>query len=102
MILLKEAGMKLPISDRSSHHRRSVRKGVLGNFTKFTGKHLCQSLFFNKLQASGGSFFSDLLEHWYGFVEYAKKILSLARVSYLVNDVKSLRHQELRVGVTYY
>ena len=25
----------------------SVRKGVLRNFTKFTGKHMCQSLFFN-------------------------------------------------------
>ena len=24
-------------------------KGVLGNFTKFTGRHLCQSLFFNKV-----------------------------------------------------
>ena len=23
-------------------------KGVLKNFTKFTGKHLCQSVFFNK------------------------------------------------------
>ena len=23
-------------------------KGVLRNFTKFTGKHICQSLFFNK------------------------------------------------------
>ena len=23
------------------------KKGVLRNFTKFTGKHLCQSLFFN-------------------------------------------------------
>ena len=30
--------------------RCSVKKGVLGNFTKFTGKHLCQSLFFNKVQ----------------------------------------------------
>ena len=28
-------------------------KGVLGNFPKFMGKHLCQSLFFIKLQASG-------------------------------------------------
>ena len=27
------------------------RKGVLKNFAKFTGKHLCQSLFFIKLQA---------------------------------------------------
>ena len=26
-------------------------KGVLKNFIKFTGKHLCHSLFFNKLQA---------------------------------------------------
>ena len=26
-----------------------VEKGVLRNFTKFTGKHLCQSLFFNKV-----------------------------------------------------
>ena len=26
-----------------------MRKGVLRNFAKFTGKHLCQSLFFNKV-----------------------------------------------------
>ena len=30
-----------------------VRKAVLKNFAKFTGKHLCQSLFFNKV-ADGG------------------------------------------------
>ena len=34
---------------RSSHQRCSVRKVVLGNFTKFTGKHLFQSIFFNKV-----------------------------------------------------
>ena len=34
---------------RSSHQRGSVRKGDLGNFAKFRGKHLCQSLFFNKV-----------------------------------------------------
>ena len=28
-----------------------MRKGVLRNFAKFTGKHLCQSLFFNKVAA---------------------------------------------------
>ena len=32
--------------------RCSVRKGVLTNFANFTGKHLCQSLFLIKLQAS--------------------------------------------------
>ena len=33
---------------RSSHQRCSVRKGVLRNFAKFTGKHLWLSLLFNK------------------------------------------------------
>ena len=34
---------------RSSRPEVSCKKGVLRNFTKFTGKHLCQSLFFNKV-----------------------------------------------------
>ena len=34
---------------RSSHQRCSVRKGVLRNFAKLTGKHKCQNLFFNKV-----------------------------------------------------
>ena len=36
---------------RSSHQRCSMKKGVLRNFAKFTEKHLCQSLFFNKVTA---------------------------------------------------
>ena len=36
-------------SFRSSHQRSSMKKGVLRNFAKFTGKYLCQSLFFNKV-----------------------------------------------------
>ena len=35
--------------NRSSHRRCSVRKDVLKSFAKFTGKHLCQSRFFNKV-----------------------------------------------------
>ena len=38
-----------PVHSRSSHQRCSIKKGVLRNFTKFTGKHLCKSLFFNKV-----------------------------------------------------
>ena len=34
---------------RSSHRSCSIRKCVLRNFTKFTGKHLYQSPFFNKV-----------------------------------------------------
>ena len=33
---------------RSSHQRCSMTKDVLRNFSKFTGKHVCQSLLFNK------------------------------------------------------
>ena len=36
-------------SVRSSHRRCSIRKGVLRNLAKFTGKHLRQSIFFNKV-----------------------------------------------------
>ena len=35
--------------NRSSHRSCSVRKVVLRNFAKFTWKHLCPSLFFNKV-----------------------------------------------------
>ena len=34
---------------RSSHQRYFTWKSVLRNFAKFTGKHLCQSPFFNKV-----------------------------------------------------
>ena len=61
---------------RSSHQRCSMQKGVLRNFIKFTGKHLCQSLFFNKVVASG-------LQH------YQKK--RLCHRCFPVNFVKFLR-----------
>ena len=38
-----------PITVRSSRQRCSIIKVALRNFAKFTGKHLCQSLFFNKV-----------------------------------------------------
>ena len=34
---------------RSIRPKAFYKKGVLRNFAKFTGKHLCQSLFFNKV-----------------------------------------------------
>ena len=35
---------------RGSHRSCSIKKSVLKNFTKFTGKHLCRSLFLNKVR----------------------------------------------------
>ena len=43
---------------RSSHQRCSMKKTVLRNFTKFKGKQLCKSLFFNKV---AGNFFTEHL-----------------------------------------
>ena len=46
------AGKRLrvkPTTCRSSHLRYFLRKVVLTNFAKLTGKHLCQSLFLNKV-----------------------------------------------------
>ena len=34
---------------RSNYQRCSMKKGILRTFAKFTGKHICQSLFFNKV-----------------------------------------------------
>ena len=39
---------EFPTTFRSSHQRCSMKKGVLRNLAKFTGKHLCRCLFFNK------------------------------------------------------
>ena len=46
------------MKNRSSHRRGSVKKGVLRNFAKFIGKHLCQSLFFNEVAETLAQVFS--------------------------------------------
>ena len=38
---------------RSSHRRCSLKKCVLKNFAKFAEKHMCESLFLNKVADSG-------------------------------------------------
>ena len=38
---------------QNSHRRCSIKKDVLRNFAKFTGEHLYQSLFFNKVAGLG-------------------------------------------------
>ena len=66
----------------SSHQRCSMEKGVLKNFTKFTEKHLCQSLFFNK--AAGlrpATLLKKRLWHRYFPVKFVKFL----RASFLQN-----------------
>ena len=50
--------MKFRICFRQAANRSSCpevfcKKVVLRNFAKFTGKHLCQSVFFNKVAGLG-------------------------------------------------
>ena len=58
--------------DRSSHQRCSMKKSVL---RKFTGKHPCQSLFFDKV---AGLRLATLLKkrflHWYFPVNFGKSL----------------------------
>ena len=54
---------------RSSHRGCSIKKSVLTNFAIFTGKHLCWSLFWIKLQA----FIKKRLKHR-SFPVYFEKI----------------------------
>ena len=41
--------LSIHLTGRSSRPEVFCKKGVLRFFPKFTGKHLCQSLFFNKV-----------------------------------------------------
>ena len=47
---------------RSSQQRCSIKKGFHKNFAKFTGKHLCWSLFFNKKENQTQAFSSEYCE----------------------------------------
>ena len=42
-------GISFITTSETVAQRCSVKKGVLRHFTKFIGKHLCQSLFFNEV-----------------------------------------------------
>ena len=42
---------------RSRHPEVFCKKAVLTDFTKFTGKHLCQSLFINKVAGQGWQYY---------------------------------------------
>ena len=42
--------VKIYCKNRSSRPEVFCKKGILRNFAKFTGKHLCQSIFFAGLR----------------------------------------------------
>ena len=41
------------VNRKSNHRRCYIEKSILKNFAKFTGKHLCRTLSFDKVAAAG-------------------------------------------------
>ena len=63
MSFIRDIGMLTSLREyRSSYQRCSVKKGVLRNFAKFTEKHLCQRLFFNKKETLAQVFSCEFRE----------------------------------------
>ena len=48
-----------------------MEKGVLRNFAKFSGKHLCQSLFFNVASLRPATLLKKRLWYWCFLVNFA-------------------------------
>ena len=67
---------------RSSTHRCSMRKYILRNFTKYTGKHLCQSLFIKKKTLAQVLFceFCEISKNIF-FTEHLWTTASIIRIS---------------------
>ena len=76
---------------RSSCQDVFCKKGVLKNFTKFTGKHLCQSLFFNKVLGL------LQLKFWSVFDIFDPRIFQ-----HSVTEISSYRNQEISVLIDHY
>ena len=83
---LRKKVRKRPASFRSSRQRCSVKKGVLRNFEKFTGKHLCQRLFLMKLQAlclRPATLLKNRPWHWCFPVNFTKFLRTLFYIEHL-------------------
>ena len=62
-VFLEHLMLQLGNHFRNGHQRCSMQKGVLRNLTKFTGKHLCQSLFFYNVVGQAWNFIKKRLWH---------------------------------------
>ena len=72
---------------RSSHQRCSISKDVLRNLTKFIGKHICLSPFFNKV---AGLRPSTLLKKMLWHMCFPVNFVKLLRKPFLQNTSRRL------------
>ena len=88
--LLRKSNSKRK-KNRKSHRRCSVKKVVLRNFAKITEKHLCQSLFFNKVEGlRSATLLKKRLWHRCFPVNFEKFL----RTPFLQNTSRRLRLEE--------
>ena len=96
------------IKNRSSRAEVLCEKGVLRNFAKFTGKHLCHSIFLNKVAGlRPTTLLKKRLWHWCFPVNFTKFLRTpfylehlwwlLLQTVYLRIDFKQLRSSRLEV-----
>ena len=73
---------------RSSHRSCSLRKGAFRNFAKFAGKHLCRSVFLNKVAGLRRGVLSFFTEHLRMTAPVSALILSNCWILWLVASLK--------------
>ena len=76
------------IKNRSSRPEMSCKKGVLKSFAKFTGKHLYQSLFFNKVV---GLRFATLLKNRFWRRCFLVNFSKFLRTPFLIEGIFNFR-----------
>ena len=76
------------------------RKGVLKDFAKFIGKHLCQSLFFNKVTGLSNFIEKETLAQvfFYGFCEFLRTFFFNRTTPVAASGLSFLVCQELCLG----
>ena len=71
------------------------KKGVLRNFSEFTGKHLCQSIFFNKVEGLNFIKKETLAQVFsYEFCEISKNTFSYTTPPVVASEA-ARKHEEL-------
>ena len=76
----------MTVQEKMGNSRPGVicKKGVARNFAKFTGKHLCQSLFFNKMAGlRPATLLKKRLWHMRFPVNFVKFLITLFYIEHL-------------------
>ena len=79
---------------KGSHRWCSVKKGVLRNFARFTGRHLCQSLFLNSWQRCFPVNFAKFLRT--PFQQDTSRRLLLSFYKKILTNLKNVRQTKIQ------